>query len=86
MNPSLVSPAAPMSALPDTSASIGTASLCPLCRRANGCALAAAAGGQAVATPCWCVTAAMAPAALARASAIDGGAACVCAACATGAR
>jgi hypothetical protein len=56
-----------------------TSGLCPLCRRPNGCAVAA---GAAAATPCWCVGARLDAAALARATAADGGSACVCAACA----
>jgi hypothetical protein len=58
------------------------ASVCPLCRRANGCAMAASDGGGDAASPCWCVAAAIDPATLARASAHDGGRSCVCAACA----
>ena len=71
-----------MNALPEASAAI--ASVCPLCRRPNGCAMAAADGGSDAASPCWCVAAAIDPATLARASALDGGMACVCAACAAG--
>jgi len=75
-----------MSALPEASAPLSPASACPLCRRSNGCALAAGDGDgdRDLATPCWCVAAAIVPEALARAGAIDGGAACVCAACAQG--
>jgi hypothetical protein len=58
-------------------------SVCPLCERANGCAMASASAGDRA--PCWCVTASLDPGALARASALDGGASCVCAACAAAA-
>jgi Cysteine-rich CWC len=65
-----------MSAPPEP---VVTVSLCPLCRRANGCAMAS---GEAGATPCWCFAADLDRTALARAFAVDGGASCVCAACA----
>jgi hypothetical protein len=68
-----------MSAPPEP---VVTVSLCPLCRRANGCAMASMASGEAGATPCWCFAADLDRTALARAFAIDGGASCVCAACA----
>jgi hypothetical protein len=68
-----------MNALPEASV---IASVCPLCRRANGCAMAGSDEGGDAASPCWCVAAAIDPATLARASALDGGRACVCAACA----
>jgi hypothetical protein len=55
-------------------------SVCPLCQRANGCAMASASGDAA--TPCWCVAAVLDPAALVRSTALDGGASCVCAGCA----
>jgi hypothetical protein len=54
--------------------------VCPLCQRANGCAMASASDGDAA--PCWCVSALLDPVALARATALDGGSSCVCAACA----
>jgi hypothetical protein len=56
------------------------AGVCPLCHRSNACAMAA---GIVAGTPCWCVGARLDQATLARASAADGGAACVCAACAS---
>jgi Cysteine-rich CWC len=61
---------------------IAAASVCPLCQRPNGCAMALGSAGATM--PCWCVVAALDPGALARASTADGGAACVCAACAAG--
>ena len=72
-------------ASPEPVASTVSAGICPLCRRPNGCAMAAAGAERAGAPPCWCVAAVFAPAALAQASALDGGAACLCAACAAGA-
>jgi hypothetical protein len=58
-------------------------SVCPLCQRANGCAMASDGGDDAA--PCWCVGALLDPVALARATALDGGLSCVCAACAAAA-
>jgi hypothetical protein len=76
-----------MSAPAEMVVPIVPASVCPLCRGSNACVMAAAdaAGDSNGATPCWCVAAVIAPAALARASALDGGAACLCAACAAAA-
>ncbi len=55
-------------------------SVCPLCQRANGCVMASGGGDDAA--PCWCVSALLDSAALARATALDGGFSCVCATCA----
>jgi len=74
-----------MSALPDQAVPSVAASVCPLCGGPNGCAMAAAGVDQDRAAPCWCVAAVIAPAALSRARALDGGAACLCAACAAAA-
>jgi len=54
-------------------------SVCPLCSGANGCAMASGGGDDAA--PCWCVSARLDPAALQRATVLDGGLSCVCAAC-----
>lgn len=62
----------------------GDALRCPICGEPNACALAAARGeGGAAQTvaPCWCVGRSFAPALLARATARDGGRACVCRRC-----
>jgi hypothetical protein len=58
-------------------------SVCPLCQRANGCAMASGGGDDAA--PCWCVSARLDPVALGRATMLDGGLSCVCAACAAAA-
>jgi putative acetyltransferase len=52
---------------------------CPLCGGANGCAPARSGD---LATPCWCATAAITDALLARVPESERGRACVCAACA----
>jgi hypothetical protein len=54
---------------------------CPLCRRLNDCAVSATGRFD---VPCWCAEVTIDPAVLARAKA--GGRACVCRACALGAR
>jgi len=57
---------------------------CPTCGEPNACALAAAGVEGAAARagePCWCVGLAFPPALLARATARDGGRACVCRRC-----
>jgi hypothetical protein len=61
---------------------IDRTSVCPLCERANGCAMASASSDDAA--PCWCVATSLDPGALTRATALDGGVSCVCAACAVG--
>ncbi|MGZ8259342.1 MAG: cysteine-rich CWC family protein [Caldimonas sp.] len=53
------------------------ADVCPLCGRANGCAMAAGGGA-----PCWCADVDVAPSALARAAQVAGPAHCLCARCA----
>jgi diamine N-acetyltransferase len=55
--------------------------LCPLCGRANECAVAAAGRFD---IPCWCSGVAIDPAALARIAPADRGRACLCPACAGG--
>lgn len=56
---------------------------CPLCGGPNGCAPAA---GGSFDMPCWCVDVTIDPAALARVPEDKRGRACLCRACATGAR
>ncbi|MFV0680401.1 cysteine-rich CWC family protein [Ottowia sp.] len=59
---------------------------CPLCGSANACAMTAPAGAGAgtgsAAGACWCMTAHVAPEALARVPAPARGQACLCAVCA----
>ncbi|MBK7949877.1 MAG: cysteine-rich CWC family protein [Deltaproteobacteria bacterium] len=57
---------------------------CVLCGAPNDCAQAAkgdATAGSGPAEPCWCVGRSFPSALLARATAADGGAACVCRRC-----
>jgi hypothetical protein len=55
------------------------APLCPLCGRANECAVSASGRFD---VPCWCTEVTIDPAVLARAR--GGGRACICRACALG--
>lgn len=60
----------------------GAAMRCSLCGEPNECARAAAAcAGSGADEPCWCFGRTFPPALLARATAADGGRACVCRRC-----
>lgn len=69
-------------AAPPPSANPLPAFTCPLCGRANQCAVAAAGRFD---VPCWCSGAVIHPAVLARVAPADQGRACLCPACARGA-
>jgi len=64
-----------------SAAAADSAGLCPLCGRANGCAMAAGADER-----CWCSDAAFSAASLDRAARAGAPAHCICARCATAAR